>query len=88
MFRLKKGAERENTRAEILRLQAASQSTDTRDLTALVKALKQSYVDLLGHELNDAPEAFSEVSLREKLSCDVIPAIKDLMLTCGMEEVF
>ena len=77
-------AERENTRAEILRLQADALNTDTLELTARLRTLKAAYDEARSHAVNDTEDA----SLREKLSDEIIPAVKDLMLTCGMEEIF
>ena len=73
-------AERENTRAKILELQSDGMSKSNDEITAMIKALK---VSLSEYGASDEASAY-----REKIDGEIIPAIKDLMLTCGLEEVF
>ena len=77
-------AERENTRADLLRLQADPLSIDSLELAERIAELKRNADVFQAQAVNDEEDA----ALREKLSAEIIPALKDLMLTCGMEEVF
>ena len=77
-------AQRENTRAEILRLQADGAKTDSIELNTKAQALKAGIEELRAQAVNDADDA----AFREKLSGEIVPALKELMLTCGLEEVF
>jgi len=76
--------ERENTRAKILELQADGRGIDSLALTEKLKALKAEIDSLNSEAVNDAESAV----FREKMSQEVIPALKELILTCGLEEVF
>ncbi len=73
-------AERENTRAKILELQSDGMSKSSDEITAMIKALKTS--------LSEYGASEDASAYREKIDGEIIPAIKDLMLTCGLEEVF
>ncbi len=74
-------AERENTRAKILELQADGMSRTNDEITEIAERLKNELSE------NDNDESESTV-YREKINGEIIPAVKDLMLTCGLEEVF
>ncbi len=74
-------AERENTRAKILELQSDGMSRTNDEITEMIKCLKNA----LAENVNDDGE--SSV-YREKIDAEIIPAVRDLMLTCGLEEVF
>ena len=74
-------AERENTRAKILELQADGMSRTNDEITEIAERLKKELSE------NDNDESESTV-YREKINGEIIPAVKDLMLTCGLEEVF
>ena len=74
-------AERENTRAKILELQSDGMSRNNDEIAEMVNRLKTA----LDENANDDTE--SSV-YRERIDADIIPAVKDLMLTCGLEEVF
>ena len=76
--------QRENTRAEILRLQADAAKTDTAELNAKAKALKTDIDSLQAEAVNDSDSA----AFRQKLSGEIVPKLRELMLTCGLEEVF
>ena len=76
--------QRENTRAEILRLQADSAKSDTAELNAKAKALKTDIDSLRAEAVNDSDSA----AFRQKLSGEIVPKLRELMLTCGLEEVF
>lgn len=76
--------ERENTRAKILELQADGVNFDNEEAAAKIKALKSEIDALKSEAVNDAEDA----SFREKLNAEIIPALKELMLTCGLEEIF
>lgn len=74
-------AERENTRAKILELQADGMSRTNDEITEIAERLKKELSE------NDNDDSESNV-YREKINGEIIPAVKDLMLTCGLEEVF
>ncbi len=74
-------AERENTRAKILELQADEMTRTNDEITEIANRLKKSLAE------NDNDDSESTV-YREKINGEIIPAVKDLMLTCGLEEVF
>ena len=74
-------AERENTRAKILELQADGMSRTNDEITEIAERLKKELSE------NDNDDSESTV-YREKINGEIIPAVKDLMLTCGLEEVF
>ena len=76
--------ERENTRAKILELGAKKLTLSNDDLLTRARALKSSIDSLRSGAVNDAEDA----AFREKLSGEIVPAVKELMLTCGLEEVF
>ena len=78
--------ERENTRAKILEFQAKSDNFnfDRELLTQKIKTLKQNIDELRTHSINNPDEA----AVRQRISDEFIPKMKDLMLTCGLEEVF
>lgn len=79
---LELNAERENTMARVLELQADKGPTND-ELTARVTSLKESLSELSGQPVNDTEEARA----RDRITSELIPAIKDLMLTCGLPEV-
>lgn len=74
--------ERENTRSQILELQAGG-VPDNSQLVQMVRALNAEFVRIRSQAVNDADDA----AVRAKLTDEVIPALRDLMLTCGLEEV-
>lgn len=74
-------AERENTRAKILELQADEMTRTNDEITEIANRLKKSLAE------NDNDDSESTI-YREKINGEIIPAVKDLMLTCGLEEVF
>ncbi len=80
---LELNAERENTRAKILELQANGKSTTNDELTRKVTALRDALKEFQSQAVNDAETA----GYREKVS-EIMPVIKDLALTCGLPEVF
>ncbi|MBQ9904923.1 MAG: hypothetical protein IJM47_09080 [Synergistaceae bacterium] len=71
-------AERENTRAKILELQSDGLSRTNDEINEMVVKLKTELA-----EMSNDDDVY-----REKINGEIIPAIRDLMLTCGMEEVF
>ena len=75
--------ERENTRAKLLEL-APQKSTDGTELLECAKALKREIDSLAGQAVNNSEEA----AFREKVSDEIIPELRELMLMCGLEEVF
>lgn len=77
-------AERENTRAKILELQADGRSITDDELVGRINALKDMLGVMQSQPVNDPEEA----SYRNRINGDVLPMIKDLMLTCGLPEVF
>lgn len=74
-------SERENTRAKILELQADGMSRTNDEIKEIAQRLKNE----LAENGNDESES---TVYREKVEGEIIPAVKDLMLTCGLEEVF
>ncbi len=76
-------AERENTRAKILELQADGKGITADELTAKVKGLKGQLDGMQSHAVNDPEEA----GIRSRITGSLIPAIKDLMLACALPEV-
>lgn len=74
-------SERENTRAKILELQADGMSRTNDEIKEIAQRLKNE----LAENGNDESES---TVYREKVDGEIIPAVKDLMLTCGLEEVF
>ena len=74
-------AERENTRAKILELQADEMTRTNDEITEIANRLKKSLAE------NDNDDSESTI-YREKINGEIIPAVKDLMLTCGLEEIF
>ena len=76
-------AERENTRAKILELQADGKSMTADELTAKVKGLKAMLDGMQSKAVNDPEDA----GIRSRITLNLIPAIKDLMLTCALPEV-
>lgn len=76
-------AEHENTRAKILELQAKGKGIASDELIARIKALKESVNAMQSVPVNDPEDA----GLRNRITGDMIPAIKDLMLTCALPEV-
>ena len=76
-------AERENTRAKILELQADGKSITNDELIQKIKALKNVASDILSNPVNDPEEA----QIRRRLKESLLPSIKDLMLNCALPEV-
>ena len=74
-------AERENTRAKILELQSDGMTRTNDEIAEMAERLKSA----LAENVNDDSESGA---YREKIDGEIIPAVKDLMLTCGLEEVF
>ena len=59
-------------------------STDSAELVNRLKTLKAQVDEMRAQAVNDSDDAIA----REKVTVELVPAIKDLMLTCGLEEVF
>ncbi|MBQ7155835.1 MAG: hypothetical protein IJR85_09815 [Synergistaceae bacterium] len=76
--------ERENAKARLLELGAEKLSIPSDKLNARAQELKNGLISVQAQAVNDADEAI----FREKLRGEIIPAVKELMLTCGLEEVF
>jgi exonuclease SbcC len=76
--------ERENTKARLLELGADKMSMPADKLNARAHELKREVISLQGQAVNDADDAV----FREKVSGEILPALKELMLNCGLEEVF
>ena len=76
--------EQENTKAKILELKGDSLNMTPEDLTDKVKHLKGRIAEFMNSEVNSKDDA----SERERLIDGYIPALRELMLTCGLEEVF
>ncbi|MBR4196572.1 MAG: hypothetical protein IKQ95_07680 [Synergistaceae bacterium] len=74
-------AERENTRAKILELQSDGMTRTNDEIAEMAERLKSA----LAEDVNGDSESGA---YREKIDGEIIPAVKDLMLTCGLEEVF
>ncbi|MBQ3585299.1 MAG: hypothetical protein II964_01165 [Synergistaceae bacterium] len=74
-------AERENTRAKILELQSDGMSRTNDEISEMIKRLKNEFAE------NNNDDSESTV-YREKINAEIIPSVKDLILTCGFEEVF
>ena len=74
-------AERENTRAKILELQSDGMTRTNDEISEMAERLKSA----LAENVNGDSESGA---YREKIDGEIIPAVKDLMLTCGLEEVF
>ncbi len=73
-------AERENTRAKILELQADKLSMTNDEINAEISALKDSLAAFMADSSDEA------TTYREKVNNELIPAIKNLMMKCGFEE--
>lgn len=73
-------SERENTRAKILELQSDGMTRTNEEITKIAESLKN---ELAEDETDDSESTV----YREKINAEIIPAVKDLMLTCGLEEV-
>lgn len=76
--------ERENTKAKIIDLQAEGVNLTNDEITRKLRALK-SEVDELRLSAVNGPD---DAAFREKLSSEYVPKVRDLALTCGLEEVF
>ena len=74
-------AERENTRAKILELQADGLSMSNDEINAKISELKK----VLDEPHDESPD---DAAYMEKINGELIPAIRDLMLTCGFEGGF
>ena len=78
---LQLNADKENAQAKLLELQSKSEKNlSNDDLTTELKRLKRSYDELRATGFNDYE--------LEKISSNLIPEIKNLILSCGLEEVF
>ena len=76
--------ERENTRARLQDVEGDKQSVPVEELAEKIRTLKAGITGYMSQEVNTHEEA----SERERLIDGYIPALKELMLTCGLEEVF
>ncbi|MBQ3403543.1 MAG: hypothetical protein IJG65_09295 [Synergistaceae bacterium] len=74
-------AESENTRAKILELQADGLSMSNDEINAKISELKK----VLDEPHDESPD---DAAYMEKINGELIPAIRDLMLTCGFEGGF
>ena len=74
-------SERENTRAKILELQSDGMTRTNDEISEIAQRLKNELAE------DDTDNSESTV-YRERINAEIIPAVKDLMLTCGLEEVF
>ncbi len=77
-------SEHENTRAKILELQSDSLNISNEELSDGIKKLKASIAELQTHSVDASDDAV----YRDKINSDVLPAIKKLMLECGLPEIF
>ena len=76
---LQLNADKENAQAKLLELQT-EKNLSSDDLTLELKRLKNSYDEIRATGYNDLE--------LEKISSNLIPEIKNLTLSCGLEEVF
>ncbi|MBQ3654299.1 MAG: hypothetical protein II954_07775 [Synergistaceae bacterium] len=76
--------ERENTKAKIIDLQAEGVNLTNDEITRKLRALKSTVDELRLSAVNGPDDA----AFREKLSSEYVPKVRDLALTCGLEEVF
>ena len=76
-------SERENTRAKILELQADGMSIGNDELTERITKLKTSITEFQSHSVDDTDSA----AYRDKISTEILPAIKRLILECGLPEI-
>ena len=74
-------AERENTRAKILELQSDGMTRTNDEIAEMAERLKSAFAENVNGDSESG-------AYREKIDGEIIPAVKDLMLTCGLEEVF
>ena len=74
-------AERENTRAKILELQSDGLSRTNDEIMDMIASLKAAM-------RNEGEDDSESSAYRDKINGEIIPELKDLMLTCGLEEVF
>ena len=76
--------ERENAKARLLELGAEKLTFSADKLNERAHELKREIFSLEEGTVND--EEFA--AFREKLTGEILPSLKELMLTCGLEEVF
>ena len=72
-------AEKENAQAKLLEFQA-EKNLSNEDLTKEIKSLKKSFDEI-------RLTGYNNLEL-EKISSEIIPEIKNLILSCGLEEIF
>ena len=72
-------AEKENAQAKLLEFQA-EKNLSNEDLTKELKSLKKSFDEI-------RLTGYNNLEL-EKISSEIIPEIKNLILSCGLEEIF
>lgn len=72
--------EKENAKAKLLELQSDGMSRSNEDLTAQIKQLKNSLDEISVKGFNN-----SELT---RITSELIPEIKNLILFCGLKEVF
>ena len=77
-------SERENTRAKILELQADPTGIPNDDLMKKISGLKDSIADMQTHSADDSDDA----AYRDKINSEVLPEMRNLMLDCGLPEIF
>lgn len=76
--------ERENAKARILELGSEKLALSGEELNERAHELKKEIFSLEERSVNDEETAV----FREKLTGKILPSLKELMLTCGLEEVF
>lgn len=77
-------SERENTRARILELQADDLNMSNDELTERITNLKKAITELQSNSVDDTDNA----AYREKISSEILPGMKKLILSCGLPEIF
>ena len=78
-------AERENTRAKILELQSDGLGRTNDEINGMIKAVKE----LMSVKGNDDDSDNAEASVYgDKINGEILPELRGLLLSCGLEEVF
>lgn len=77
-------SERENMKARLLEVQFDGQNMSNDEINIKLSNLKNDITELNLKPVNDPEEA----EIREKINAEFLPQIKDLILTCGLPEVF
>ncbi|MBQ9575081.1 MAG: hypothetical protein IJR27_07380 [Synergistaceae bacterium] len=78
-------AERENTRAKILELQSDGLGRTNDEINGMIKAVKE----LMSVKGNDDDADNAEASVYgDKINGEILPELRGLLLSCGLEEVF